>query len=131
MNQKDNIFSVTLTKKNGKLIHTNPATQGLQEDFVKALEEGQVVEVFFEANKDDGTHAQLAKIHVLIRKLAQETGSTFEDMKKELKRRSGLAYGDLKTSEGYVKSFADCSKEELGLVIEEINSIAQMLDFPL
>ena len=105
MNQKDNIFTVQLIKKDGKLVHANPTTLGLQLDFVDALEEDQIVDVFFEANKDDGTAAQLAKIHVSIRKLAQDIGYTFEEMKLEIKRRAGLAYGDLNTSEGYVKSF--------------------------
>jgi hypothetical protein len=131
MSQKDNIFTAKLVKRDGKLVHVNQATIGLQTDFVDALEEGQEIEVFFEANKDDGTHAQLAKVHVMIRKLAQDMGYTFEEMKKEIKRRSGLAYGDLQTSEGYVKSFADCSKEELGLVIEEINSIALKMGLSL
>ncbi len=127
MNQKDNIFTTQLIKKDGKLVHVNPATSGLQLDFVNGLEEDQVVDVFFEANKDDGTNAQLAKIHVSIRKLAQDIGYTFEEMKLEIKRRAGLAYGDLKTSEGYVKSFGDCSKEELALVIQAIDSAFEIL----
>ena len=128
MSQKDNIFSVKLVKKNGKLVHVNPATLGMQMDFVSAMEEGQHVDVFFNAYKDDGSKPQLAKIHACIRKLAQEIGYTFEEMKLEIKRRSGLAHGDLSTSEGYVKSFGDCSKEELGLVIESLNKAGEMVN---
>lgn len=131
MDQRDSTFSMKLIKKDGKLVHVSSATAGLQLDFVGGLAEGQEVEVFFEADKDDGTNIQLAKIHVSIRKIAQEMGYTFEEMKKEIKRRSGLAYEDLQTSEGHVKSFADCSKEELGLVIEEIKAVGLLVNMDL
>ena len=100
----------------------------LFKSFVDTLEEAQIVEVFFEAHKNDGTKPQLAKIHACIRKLAIEIGYTFEEMKLEIKRRAGLSYGDLSTSEGYVKSFADCSKEELALVIESLNEAGNMVN---
>lgn len=128
MSQKDNIFNVKLVKKDGKLVHVSPVSLGLQLDFVDSIEEGQQVSVFFEAFKDDGTAPQLAKIHACIRKLATEIGYTFEEMKLEIKRRAGLAHGDLSTSEGYVKSFADCSKEELALVIESLNKAGEMVN---
>jgi len=128
MSQKDNIFSAKLVKKNGKLVHVVPATQEFQQNFVDSLEEGQHVSVFIEAFNDNGTNAQLAKIHACIRKLATEIGYTFEEMKLEIKRRSGLTHGDLSTSEGYAKSFADCSKEELGLVIESINTAGELVN---
>jgi len=124
--EHDNIISVKVTKRNGKLIYKDNGMKGLHQEFIDSLAEGQVVEIFFEAYKDDGTNLQLAKIHACIRKLAHEIGFTFEEMKKEIKRRSGLAHGDLTTSNGYVKSFGDCSVEELGLVI---NTIIEAGDF--
>lgn len=128
MEQKDNVLSVRLVKKGGKLTHQKQGELVLYQEFVNSLEEGQVVEIFFEAHKDDGTKPQLAKIHACIRKLATEIGYTFEEMKLEIKSRSGLAHGDLNTSEGYVKSFADCSKEELALVIESLNEAGEMVN---
>ena len=122
MSQQDNIFNAKLIKVDGKLIHVNKGTEAIYNEFVKSLEEGQEVTVFFEANKDDGTNDQLAKIHVCIRKLASEIGYTFEEMKLELKRKAGLVYKD------HVKSFADCSKEELGLVIEAIKEAGEMVN---
>lgn len=119
MSEKDNIISVKLVKRNGILTYQNSASKLIHKEFIGSLAEGQVVEVFFEAYKDDGTNLQLAKIHACIRKLAQEIGFTFEEMKLEVKRRSGLTHGDLK-SDGYAKSFGDCSVEELGLVIQTI-----------
>lgn len=124
MSQKDNIFSVKLIKKNNKLIHIDIATHALFKEFINSLEEGQVIEGFFEAYKDDGTNVQLAKIHVSIRKIAIELGYTFQEMKETIKREAGLCW--IKNNKEYCKSLADCSKEELGLVIETINSIGEM-----
>ena len=120
MSEHDNIISVKVSKQNGRLIYKDKAMKALHQEFIESLAEGQTVEIFFEAYKDDGTNLQLAKIHACIRKLAHEIGFTFEEMKKEIKRRSGLAHGDLDTPNGYVKSFGDCSVEELGAVIQTI-----------
>jgi len=128
MSEQDNILSVKLVKNKGKLIHQNKGELALYNEFVKSMEEGQLVEVFFESFKDNGTNLQLAKIHACIRKLAQEIGYTFEEMKLEIKKRSGLAIGDLNSSEGYVKSFAVCSIEELGLVIETIIEVGDTVN---
>tara|TARA_R100001015_G_C4610636_1_gene166000 strand:- start:466 stop:861 length:396 start_codon:yes stop_codon:yes gene_type:complete len=128
MSQKDNIVNVRLKKQGKKLIPASPFETSQYNSFIDTLEEDQVIEVFFEAHKDDGTNAQLAKIHTCIRKLALETGYTFEQMKLEIKKRSGLIYGNLNSSEGYAKSLADCSKEELSLVIEALNEAGEMVN---
>jgi len=121
-NKQDAMFTTILKKEGGKLVHaidTDKARYKLFEDF---LEEGQRVEVFFDANKDDGTLAQLAKVYKCIRELAKEVGENFEDMKLLVKKQSGLCI--IKEVEGekyiYCKSFADCSKSDLGGVIETI-----------
>jgi hypothetical protein len=121
--EKDNIVNIRLKKVGNTLRYANTLDKVQYEEFINTLTEGQVIEVFIEANKDTGTNAQLAKIHTCIRKLATEIGYTFEEMKLEIKMRSGLVYGDLKT-----KSFADCSKEELSLVIETLNEVGQMVN---
>jgi N-acyl-D-aspartate/D-glutamate deacylase len=128
MSQKDNIVTLKLKKAGSKLVPATPYNESQYKEFVNALEEDQVVDIFFEANKDDGTNAQLAKIHACIRKLALETGYTFEAMKTTIKERSGLSYGNLNSSEGFTKSFADCSTEELALVIEALNEAGEMVN---
>ena len=123
--QKNNIFSIKLVKKNGKLVHKTDAAFGMFMDFVDTLEEGQVVEGFFEAFANNGTNAQLAKIHVCLKQLATDTGNSVSDLKREVKSRCGLCWD---TPDGeYCKSFADCSKEELTLVIEEVKQIGDMV----
>lgn len=128
MSQKDNITTLKLKRVGSELVPTGPYYESQYKEFVNSLEENQVVQVFFEANKDNGTNAQLAKIHACIRKLALETGYTFEDMKETIKEKSGLNYGNLKSNEGFTKSFADCSVEELGLVIEALNEAGEMVN---
>jgi hypothetical protein len=122
MSQKNNIFSVKLIKKDGKLVHETTTEASSFKEFVNALEEGQSVETFFEAYMDTGTNLQLAKIHVCLKQMASDTGNSVEEIKKEVKRRTGLCW---KSKEGeYCKSFGDCSTEELGLVIEDIKVLA-------
>lgn len=111
---KDNILSIKLVKRNGTLAYPNEATKAVHKEFMDHLEEGQTVELFFEANGAAGTNLQRAKIHPCIRKLGNEIGMTFEAMKLEIKKRSGLVI------DGEAKSFADCSVEELSGVIQTI-----------
>lgn len=118
MSNKDAMFSVVLKKFGDKLIYANPAKESLYKQFVNALEDGQHVEVFFDANVDDGTLAQIAKIKASIRQLAKETGNTFEEMQDIIKEASGLIVE--KEGQKIIKSFANCSKSELNLAIETI-----------
>lgn len=129
MSQTNNIFSIRLVKTKNKLIHKSSIEFEMYKEFINSLEEGQEVEVFFEANKDDGTKAQLAKIHACLKQIAVDTGNSVDDLKLVIKEKTGLAYTD-KDGKGYVKSFAHCSKEELALVIEEIKVIGwEMCNF--
>lgn len=123
MSQKNNNFTIKLVKTNGKLVHETNAAGGMYKDFVNRMEEGQVVEAFFDAYQDDGTNAQLAKIHATLKQLAVDTGNSVNDLKLEIKRRTGHVYS-MDSGQQYIKSFGDCSKEELGLVIEELRTIA-------
>ena len=124
MGQKHNIFHGQFTKTDGNKLNANPSSKAKYEAFLAGLEVGQTVEIFMEANEDNGTIPQLAKVHVCIRELAKELGYTFEDMKLEIKRMSGLCVK--KEIDGSLfmvcKSFGDCSKEELAMAMEAIIS---------
>jgi hypothetical protein len=119
---KDAIFSTVLRKFGDKLIYANGAHESTYKTFVNSLEEGHSVQVFFDASKDDGTLAQLAKIKVCIRELAKYTGNTFEDTEIEIKKASGLCLIREIEGEKYIviKSFGDCSKSDLSLAIQTI-----------
>ena len=114
---KDNIF-IGMTKKDGELSYNINAMKKRYDKFVKDLPEGAKVEMFVSVSTDKGTNAQLARVHVMIRELANTIGYTFEEVKLMVKRKAGLCYR--KDNDEYCKSFADCDKEELNLVIQAL-----------
>jgi len=129
MAQKNLTFTGHLKKDEGKLVYVNSAAGKQYEVFLSHIEEGQFVDVFFDANKDDGTLAQIAKIKASIRQLASDTGDTFEDMELKVKKKSGLYFEKEIEGETWkiVKSFGKCSKEELSLAIQTILDAEQFV----
>jgi len=127
--KKDNMFTSILRKDGGKLIYTTKSDEAIYKLFLDSLEPGQTVEIFLDANKDDGTLAQLAKIHKCIREIAKETGDNYEDMKLLIKKKSGLCVKKEVDGETVMicKSFANASKTDLALVIETIIEIGDMV----
>jgi hypothetical protein len=127
--QKDNMFTSTLQRVGDRLVYASATDEKIYKLFVDNLAEGQTVEVFFDANKDDGTLAQLAKIHKCIREIAKETGNDFEDIKDLIKVRSGFCFK--KNIDGEIitkcKSFAKASKEDLGFVIEALIKLGDLV----
>lgn len=121
-NQKGNIFHAVLIKQNGKLVHKNNLDKKAYKDLLDNMEEGQMIEIFMDACKDDGSLSQLARIHANIRELALQTGYSFEDMKDEVKRLSGLVKVKVLGGDKFIatKSFSICSKDELSLAIQAI-----------
>ena len=66
--QKDNIFSVKLVKKNGKLTHQNAADLQMYRNFVDSLEEGQIVETFFEPELCRYQKVMLNHLRIVLQK---------------------------------------------------------------
>tara|TARA_Y100000401_G_C8211121_1_gene168497 strand:- start:214 stop:573 length:360 start_codon:yes stop_codon:yes gene_type:complete len=106
------IFTATLVKKNGKLEHVLDAKKQLYNEYVKELPEGTKVEIFMDISGRKGSNAQLAKIHAMIRQLANDTGNDVVDMKSYVKTEALLD-----------KSFADCDTDELSSVIQVIYNL--------
>ena len=129
MSKGDIMYSGILKKTGGKLVFRNPADEKTYKMFVDSMEEGSVIHVFFDANKDDGTLAQIAKVKVCIRKIALETGDSFEKTQFQIKLDSGLCFRMIKDGILHTdcKSFGDCSKEELSLAIETIIQVGDFL----
>lgn len=125
MSQKKGVLNIKLIKKEGKLIHRNESDTALFKIFFESLEEGQAVDVFFDAHVDNGTYGQISKIKVSIRELASEAGYSFEEMQNIVKVNAGLCWED------HCKSFADCSIEELNLAIQAIIEIGDNLSLNL
>jgi len=125
MTQKKGVLNIKLTKQNGKLIHTDASDTSLYKIFIEALEEGQSVDVFFDAHVDNGTYAQISKLKVSIRELATESGHTFEEIQMLVKEKAGLCW------EEHCKSFGVCSIDELNLAIQAAIEIGDHLNLNL
>lgn len=126
MTEKHNIFhGQFLCRVNGDnkvLVPATEATKIKYKLFLDGMQDNQKAEIFIESNADTGTLPQIAKIHACIRELSKEMGYSFEDMKLEVKKISGLCVEKTIQGERYLvcKSFGDASIDELGLVIQSI-----------
>jgi hypothetical protein len=122
-----------LVKENGRFVPSSPKDAKKIDMFVNKFQEGDLVEMYMEYMSDDGTLAQLAKVHAMIRQLALHIGENFEDMKLIIKKRAGLCIE--KEIEGerfmYCKSLGKCSKQELSLCVEAIKKIGDDIDYPI
>lgn len=121
------ILSIEFKKENGKLVPANDLMKEQLKLFVNSLPDDATVECMMELKTKDNTKAQLAKIHVCIKEIADEQGDTVQAVKQEVKRQCGMAYKDENGNMKY-DSFADCSKHELSNVIETIIQMGQFLN---
>jgi len=110
-------LTVRLVKRGDKLAYRLGAEEDLYNAYVANLPEGTKVDVFISADSDNGSLSQLAKLHANIREISNSTGETQEDIKLLLKKRIGMVITT--EDEYYIKSFGDCSKEELSRAIQE------------
>lgn len=117
------MLTVKLVKEKGKLTYLTQKDKLAYSIFSDKLSDGQVVEMYIDLANTDHSKPQLAKVHACIRELAKESGYTFDEMKKIIKKQSGLCYDN--NGEEYCKSFAECSKDELALAIEACIQIGE------
>jgi len=120
-------------KERGILKPVTLASSKQYEQFVSHLQDGCIVEFFYELQHDDGTLPQLAKLHAMIKQLATHIGETAENMKLLIKDRAGLCIAREVAGREYflAKSFGDCSKEELSLAIQAAIEIGEDVNFLL
>ena len=124
-------YTGLLKKTSTGLVYSKKADETKYNHFIESLPADSLVEVYMEHQRDDGTLAQLAMVHAMIRELAVFIGETFEDMKLLVKRRAGLCIVREVSGEQFIecKSLGKCNKEELSLVIEAIKEIGRMMNF--
>ena len=120
------MFHGVLKKENGKLVYSDTAEKLKYDMFLKNLPEGATIEIYVEAVKSDGSVAQLAKVHAMIRELANFLGYTFEEMKYEIKEKAGLCL--VKDING---SQVACSKVELAMAINACLEVGDIVGFNL
>ena len=123
---KDNLF-IKASVKDGELHFPIKAVGTRFKNFLNQLPDDSKLEIFVGVSGAKGSNAQLARLHAMIREIAQELGYTFEECKLTVKRKSGLCF--VKNNMEYCKSFADCDKDELNLAIQaciEIGDFSNM-----
>ena len=113
---KNNIF-LKLSVKDGELDFPMKAQQTRLNTFLKNIPDGAKLEMFISVSTKKGSNAQLARLHAMIREIANDLGYTFMEMKLLIKRQTGLCF--MRDKKEYCKSFADCDSDELGLAIQE------------
>jgi hypothetical protein len=118
---------VSFVKKDGTLQMSDKMQKAIYDQFKGQIAEGQKIEAFFDITLDDGSLAQLAKVHAMVRDLAIHTGNSFDNMKLLVKDQAGLCV--TREIEGkeffHCKSFGECSRNELALAIEACNELAE------
>ena len=110
----------------GKLIPKDGLMKTRFNQFIRELTEDDEIECIMEAVEPNNTKAQLAKIHVMIKEISDETGEDIKKTKKDIKDQCGLTY--YVDQQKYYKSFADLSKQDLSDVIEKMYLIGDFLN---
>lgn len=120
------VLAIRMQKKDGKLVIESKLAKEQYRIFLMALKEGEKIDALFEVKTEDNTKAQLAKIHVCIKEMADEQGHTVVEMKKLVKKECGMSYTNEKGKLVY-ESFGKCSKKELSNVIETIIQMGRFM----
>ena len=111
---------------NGKLRPKDGLMKDRFNQFIKELTEDDEIECILEAVEPNNTKAQLAKIHVMIKEISDETGEDIKKTKKDIKDQCGMtSYID---NVKQYKSFANESKESLSNIIEKMYLIGDFLN---
>lgn len=119
---KDNLF-IKASIKDGELHFPIKAVGTRFKKFLNQLPDDSRLEIFIGVGGDKGSNPQLARIHAMIREIAQEIGYTFVEAKMEVKRLAGLCF--VRDKQEYCKSFGDCDKDELNLAIQACVAIGE------
>lgn len=119
-------ISILLEMRDGVLVPKTELGKYTLANYVKNIEEGAVIQVTYEELSTDGTYAQISKLQACTRELSKFLGYTHEEVKDIIKHKANLY-----SPEGELKSFADCSKEELSLAIQAALELGEQVDFPL
>lgn len=114
------MFSARFVKKDGKLTYKSDKDGIAYKNFVESIKEGEELEMFISIQGKSGSYAQISKIHACIREMAKESGYTFDEMKKLVKKQAGLCFdvNDEGKQLEMCKSFAECSSDELSQAVQ-------------
>jgi hypothetical protein len=119
-------ISILFEMRDGELVPKSELGKHSLANYLKNVEEGALIQVTYEEQSTDGTYAQISKLQACTRELANYLGYSHEEVKDMIKLKAGLQNND-----GHLKSFANCSKEELSLAIQTALELGDQVDFPL
>ncbi len=111
-----NQINLKATIKDGALHWPIKAHKTRLDNFLKNLEDDSKLEIFIGVTTEKGSNAQLARLHAMIREIANDIGYTFEETKLQVKRKAGLCF--TRNNSEYCKSFAECDYQDLNLAIQ-------------
>jgi hypothetical protein len=120
------IASLVLVKRNGKLTPKNKLHEEQYKLFTSNIPEGKEVTALFELVDDTNTKAQLAKVHVMIKEIAEQQGQSAAETKLEVKDQCNLTYYEDGVKK--YKSFGKASKEDLSYVIEVLYQLGEFFN---
>ena len=118
--------TISFEMKDGVLMPKTELNKHLLANYLKNVDEGTIIQVTYEEVASDGTYAQISKLQASTRELSKYLGYTHQEIKDMVKVRAGLY-----TVDGEIKSFADCSKDELSLAIQVVQDLGEKVDFHL
>lgn len=98
-------------------------------EFIDKISNNKTVDVYITCYDEEiGTLPQLAKIHAMIREIAEFTKQGFNETKDHIKEVCGIF--NIVSSKPYkkkLKSFGDCSIQELDMVINKLIEIQNII----
>ena len=120
---------VRFQKKDGKLHPCYKEDERAYKEFIDKIPNNKIVDVYITCYDEEiGTLPQLAKIHAMIREIAEFTKQGFNETKDNIKEVCGIF--NIVSSKPYqkkLKSFGDCSIEELNMVINKLIEIQNII----
>jgi hypothetical protein len=102
-----------------EILPASPEDAGKLKLFNMGVKKGQELEAYITVLvNDEKTAGQLAKVHALIREIANSTGHTLDEIKLIVKEKAGLYIPATSSTSAEFKSFSGCSKQEMSKAIE-------------
>ena len=81
----EQLLKISFKKQGNKLVISTKLEVEQYKMFIRSLNDDDVVDTLFELKTMNSTSSQLAKIHVMIKLMAIEQGSTIKEMKEQMK----------------------------------------------
>ncbi|NQY42592.1 MAG: hypothetical protein HRT87_04525 [Legionellales bacterium] len=109
----------------GKELKFSMINQTLFNEFAKTLPDNTEVELYISTVSEKASRAQIKKIHAMLRELGNTCGYELQEIKDLVKTKADLT--EVKDKKIALKSFGDCTREEMQNAIEAAIQIGDML----